>query len=246
MIKQLPKPVFTALAIATLGASANVAFAQTTDIVIKDMNRGPVPYVIDQRGVVARSGTGLCWRTGFWTPELAAKYSEAGCACDKDLLPKEVCEPPPPPKPAEPAPPPPPAPKPAAEKVTLAADFLFDFDKAVLKPEGQKALDDVVGKAQGMKLETIISVGYTDYIGSDKYNQKLSERRAEAVKSYMVSKGIEANRIYTEGKGEANPVTAGKCDTVKGPRNRTNKKLIECLQPDRRVQIEVIGTREPK
>jgi 2-polyprenyl-3-methyl-5-hydroxy-6-metoxy-1,4-benzoquinol methylase/outer membrane protein OmpA-like peptidoglycan-associated protein len=94
---------------------------------------------------------------------------------------------------------------PAATKVTYAADAFFDFDKAVLKPEGKAKLDDLVGKIKGINLEVIIAVGHTDSVGSDAYNQKLSVRRAEAVKAYLVSKGIEKNRVYTEGKGEKQP-----------------------------------------
>jgi OOP family OmpA-OmpF porin len=187
-------------------------------------------YVIDQRDVVALSGFGLCWRTGYWTPAAAAK-DPAGCQCDKDLLPKEVCEPP---KPAAPVA----APKPAGEKITIAADALFDFDKATLRPEGKAKLDELVSKAGAIKLEVILVVGHTDRIGSDAYNQKLSERRAAAVKSYLVGKGIEANRVYTEGKGEKQPVTGDKC---KG--NVATKALKECLQPDRRADIEIIGTK---
>ncbi len=189
-------------------------------------------YVIDQRGEVATSGAGLCWRTSFWTPAAAAK-DPAGCKCDKDLLPKEVCEP----KAAAPKA----APKPAAfgEKVTIAADALFDFNKATLRPEGKAKLDDVVGKAKQLNLEVIIAVGHADRIGSAAYNQKLSEKRAASVKDYLVSKGIPANRVYTEGKGSKQPVTKpGQC---KGPKS---KKVIECLQPDRRVDIELIGTKK--
>lgn len=233
MIKQLSKPVLAFAAIATLGLAASAAVAQSTDIVIPEAKRAMTPYGIDARGVIARSGTGLCWRSGSWTPAAAAAVPEAGCACDKDLLPKEVCEPP---KVAE-------APKegakPAAEKVTVAADALFDFNKATLRPAGKAKLDEVVAKAKDIKLEVIIAVGHTDRIGSDSYNQKLSERRAEAVKAYVVAKGIEANRVYTEGKGEKQPkTTPGDC-----PGNKKTKKLIECLQPDRRVEIELIGTK---
>lgn len=235
MIKQLSKHVLMATTATTLALGASSAFAQQFPDIKADM-KGVIPYVIDSRGVVARNSTGLCWRTGYWTPQLAAQFPEMGCKCDKDLLPKEVCEPPAPP-PAAPAPEA--APKPAAEKVTLAADALFDFDKAVLRPEGRAKLDDVVGKLPSIKLEVIIAVGHTDRLGSDKYNQKLSERRAEAVKAYLVSKGVEPNRVYTEGKGEKQPVTGDKC---KG--NRPTKGLIQCLQPDRRVEIEIIGTKE--
>jgi len=133
------------------------------------------------------------------------------------------------------------APKPAASKVTLAADTLFDFNKATLRAEGKAKLDEVVAKVKDIKLEVIIAVGHADRFGTDKYNQKLSEKRAEAVKAYLVSKGIEPNRVYTEGKGKKQPVTKpGQCKGAK------SKKVIACLQPDRRVDIEVIGTTQPK
>jgi OmpA-OmpF porin, OOP family len=193
-------------------------------------------YVIDQRDVVAKSGTGLCWRTGYWTPAGAAA-DKAGCECDRDLLPKATCEGKPAVTPTAPAAPVA-APKPTGEKITVAADALFDFNKAVLRPEGQAKLDELVAKAAAIKLEVILAVGHTDRIGGAAYNQTLSEKRAAAVKEYLVAKGIEANRVYTEGKGKTQPVTG---DTCKG--NAKTKALIDCLQPDRRVDIEVIGTK---
>lgn len=190
-------------------------------------------YVIDQRDVVAKSGFGLCWRTGYWTPAAAAA-DKAGCECDKDLIPADVCAG----KAATAAAPAAAAgPKPAGEKITIAADALFDFDKAVLRPEGKAKLDELAGKAGQLNLEVILAVGHTDRLGGAAYNQKLSEKRAAAVKEYLVAKGIEANRVYTEGKGKSQPVTG---DTCKG--NRKTKALIDCLQPDRRVDIELIGT----
>jgi len=194
-------------------------------------------YAIDQRDVVVKSGFGLCWRDGYWTPAAAAK-DKAGCECDKDLLPAEACAPAAPAGPA--AAPAAPAAKTGivGEKITVAADALFDFNKAVLRPEGKAKLDDVAAKAKAIKLEVILAVGHTDRIGGDAYNQKLSEKRAAAVKSYLVAKGIEANRVYTEGKGEKQPKTGNTC---KG--DKKSKALIDCLQPDRRVDIEVIGTK---
>ena len=131
---------------------------------------------------------------------------------------------------------------PVGEKVKLAADTLFEFNKAVLLPAGKSKLDDLAAKSKDMKLEVILAVGHTDRIGGDAYNQKLSEKRAAAVKTYLVGKGVEANRVYTEGKGEKQPVTTGKCNNL-GKDSGKNKKLVECLQPDRRVEIEVIGTK---
>ena len=206
---------------ALLGMSAAV-LAQTPGIDPK----GDVGYLIDSRDNVVKSGAGSCWRTGYWTPAMAV------AECDPELVKKE-------------APPAAPAathatPKPAAQKVTLAADTLFDFDKATLRPEGKAALDELLAKIKDIKLEVIIAVGHADRFGSDKYNQKLSEKRAESVKAYLVSKGMEPNRVYTEGKGKKQPVTKpGEC---KGPKS---KKVIACLQPDRRVEIEVIGTTQP-
>ena len=219
------KVITTLLASIGLFAAAGAAQAQTA---------GERVYVIDQRGEVAMSGAGLCWRTGFWTPAAAAK-DPAGCKCDKDLLPKEVCEPA---VIAKAAPAAGPSAKPSADKITVAADALFDFDKATLRPAGKQKLDEVVAKSKQIKLEVIIAVGHTDRFGSDAYNQKLSEKRAAAVKAYLVSKGVEANRVYTEGKGKKNPVT--KPDQCPGAKS---KKVIECLQPDRRVDIELIGTK---
>ncbi len=200
-----------------------------------------VPYVIDQRNAIVKDPYGLCWRTGYWTP------AQATCECDKDLLPREKCEPPAPKPAAAPAPAPakpaPVAPKPVQEKVTLAADVLFDFDKAVIRPEGAAKLDDLVSKIKPIALEVIIAIGHTDRIGSKEYNQKLSVRRAEAVKAYLVSKGIEPNRIYTEGKGLTQPVKDCPNPSAKGP-VKTFQELIACLQPNRRVEIEVVGTRK--
>ncbi len=223
MIKLVTKNVLLAALIAGSGA----AQALTPGV---DMN-GTVGYVIDQRGDVAKSGFGLCWRTGYWTPAMAI------AECDPDLAPKAAAPAAPAAAPAA-TPAAAAAPKPAAKKVTLAADALFDFDKATLRPEGKGKLDKLVADAKSIKLEVIIAVGHADRLGKDAYNQKLSERRAAAVKDYLVSKGIEANRVYAEGKGEKQPVTAGKC----GKSEKKTKQLVDCLQPDRRVDIEVIGT----
>ncbi|HLA34253.1 MAG TPA: OmpA family protein [Rhodocyclaceae bacterium] len=212
---------------ALLGVSVS-ALAQTPGIDLK----GTVGYVIDQRGYVAKSGTGLCWRTGYWTPAMAI------AECDPDLVPKESKPKIAQPTPAVTPPPPIPAPKPAAQKITMAADALFDFNKATLRDEGKAKLDKLVTDVKGLKLEVIIAVGHADRFGSDAYNQKLSEKRAESVKAYLVGKGVEANRVYSEGKGKKQPVT--KPDQCKGPKS---KKTVDCLQPDRRVEIEVIGTK---
>jgi OOP family OmpA-OmpF porin len=142
--------------------------------------------------------------------------------------PAPAAAPAPAPAPAAPATPPPPA----AVKVTYAADTFFDFDKSVIKPEAKAKLDDLAEKVKGINLEVIIAVGHADSIGTDEYNQKLSVRRAEAVKAYLTSKGIDKNRVYTEGKGEKQPVAD----------NRTSEGRAK----NRRVEIEVVGTRPNK
>ena len=131
-----------------------------------------------------------------------------------------------------PMPAPAPAPVPVSEKVSFAAEALFDFDKSVVKPEGKAALDDLLNKLQGMNTEVMVTVGHTDSVGSDAYNQKLSLRRAEAVKAYIVSKGIETSRVYTEGKGETQPVA--------------ENNSAEGRAKNRRVTVEVVGTRTAK
>ncbi|OWT70268.1 MULTISPECIES: outer membrane protein OmpA [Alcaligenaceae] len=161
-------------------------------------------------GNVWKNGTNeLCWRDAFWTPATGVP----GC----DGVPVAQA--------AKPA-----APTPMASKVVFNADTFFDFDKATLKPEGRQLLDQVATQARSIDLETIIAVGHTDSIGTVAYNQKLSERRAAAVKSYLVSKGIDPNRIYTEGKGKSQPVAT----------NKTKEGRAQ----NRRVEIEIVGTRK--
>jgi OOP family OmpA-OmpF porin len=211
-MNKLVKLVFAATAVVAISASAQENIQAKTPT---------SAYVQDSRGVIVRDPFGLCWRTGYWTP------ADAVPGCDG-----EIAKPAPAPAPVVAAPAPMPAPAPPApvsEKVTFAADAFFDFDKSVLKPEGKAKLDDLASKLQGMNLEVIIAVGHTDSIGTDAYNQKLSVRRAEAVKGYLVSKGIEANRVYTEGKGEKQPVA--------------DNKTAAGRAKNRRVEIEVVGTR---
>ena len=230
-------------------------------VLAQTVNPNNPGYVIGASGSqIVKSGTNLCWRTGSFTP------ANAIAGCDDDLLPKvappapapapaptPAAAPAPAPAPVQPkaaevapkaAPPAPavvapvpvpaaaPSPRPTSEKVSFASDTFFDFDKTVVKPEGKAKLDALIGQIKGIALEVVIAVGHTDSVGSDKYNDRLSQRRADSVKAYLVSKGIEPNRIYTEGKGEKQPVASN--------------KTKEGRAKNRRVEIEVVGTRPTK
>ncbi|MBS0969808.1 porin OmpA [Chimaeribacter arupi] len=144
---------------------------------------------------------------------------------------------------AAPAPAPTPAPAPVVEtkRFTLKSDVLFNFNKSTLKGEGQQALDQLYTQLSSMdpKDGSVVVLGFSDRIGSDQYNQKLSEQRAQSVVDYLVSKGIPADKISARGMGETQPVTGSTCDSVKG-----RAALINCLAPDRRVEIEVKGIKD--
>ncbi len=189
-------------------------------------------YWIDTRGNVVRNNYNECWHTGYWTPAMAI------AECDPNLVKKDE----PKPKAAE-AKTPAAAPAAAPEKaafvpITLQSGALFDFDKSVIRADGKKKLDDeVVGKMKEYpQVGAILVTGHADRIGGDTYNQKLSQRRADAVKDYLVGQGVEAKRIETAAKGESEPVVS--CDNVKGAASGKNMKLVECLQPNRRVVVE--------
>ncbi|BBE09927.1 OmpA-OmpF porin, OOP family [Mycoavidus cysteinexigens] len=158
----------------------------------------------------------LCWRSATWTP------TTANPKCDGALVVQATETPPV-------------VPQITSQKVTYQADTLFDFDKAVLKASGKAELDTLVHKVQSLNLEVIVATGHTDKIGKDGYNDQLSMKRAQAVKTYLASQGVDANRIYTEAKGKRNPV-------VTDCHQKKRKDLIECLAPNRRVEIEVVGT----
>ena len=200
-------------------AMAGGAFAQTAQTTVDNWRATD--------GTVWKNGTNeYCWRDNNWTPPTGVQ----GCDGVPAPAPAPAPAAAPAPAPAAPTPAPVVVPvAPATEKVSFAADAFFDFDKAVLKPEGKAKLDDLADKVKGITLEVIIAVGHTDSVGSDAYNQKLSEKRSEAVKAYLTSKGIEASRVYTEGKGEKQPVA--------------DNKSADGRAKNRRVEIEVVGTR---
>jgi OOP family OmpA-OmpF porin len=185
-------------------------------------------------GNVWKNGTReLCWRDNFWTPATAVADCDGALKPVVAAAPAPVAPAPVAPAPVAPAPAPAPAapiaPVPSSEKVTYAADAFFDFNKADLKQEAKSKLDDLVSKTKEINLEVIIAVGHTDSIGGDAYNDKLSVKRAESIKTYLTSKGVEANRVYTEGKGKKQPVA--------------DNKTAEGRAKNRRVEIEVVGTR---
>lgn len=226
--KQLGLAIACALA---LGFVSNAARSET---LIADK-----AYLTESRGGVVMNNYGECWHSDFGPPSISP-------ACNPNYVPAPVALVAAAPQ-AEVAPAPAPAPAPVAVvqpkpravvRVTLDADMLFDFDKANLRAEGAVALDDFIRQSKDISPETMMAVGHADRLGSDAYNQRLSEQRVQSVKAYMLSKGITSNYIHTEGKGETQPVTkAGECDGAK------STKVIACLQPDRRVDLEVIGTR---
>lgn len=228
-----------ALVGAALIAASFAAQAQVKDVVVD--GKGEVPYAIDARNTVARSGTGLCWRTGFFSPAAAgaamAGEFPAGCACDSDLVPKEKCTAPMAQAPAA-APAPAPAPAPAVKKVTLSAKALFGFNKANLTPAGKAEIDkEVIAKLPQVAGGNLITVsGHTDRLGSQQYNQALSEQRAMAVRNYLVEKGVSADMIDAVGYGKTQPVGGVNCADSLG-----RAKLIECLAPHRRVEVEIKG-----
>lgn len=203
-------------------------------------------YASDSRGGVVKDAYNLCWRTGYWTPALAIED------CDAHLVPKPkpVAAPAPPPPPAPvvkpaPAPPPPPpvakpapppAPKPCSFTARLSADAAFDFGSATLKPAARAQIDkDVIERLGTCARIDVINVnGHTDRIGDAIANQRLSERRAEAVRDYLISKGADRNSIEVYGFGKTLPIKS--C-----PDTKDRKALVECLAPNRRVEIDVKG-----
>ena len=233
------------LASATLLMLAGLsAMAQSKDIVVDP--KGEIPYAIDQRNVVVKSGADLCWRTGSWTPG-AATEAKAGelpiaCECDKDVVGADKCAP----ASARAASTPaattpvtaavPAAPKKCDFSVTLSADDAFAFNKATLSKSAKATLDNtVLAKLDTCAtVNTVIINGHTDRLGSQSYNQKLSEKRADAVQSYLASKGLKAENMDTMGSGKTQPIKS--CDDKLG-----RKKLIECLAPNRRVTVDVKG-----
>lgn len=207
-------------------------------------------YVNSPEGVNVRNPYGQCWRAGYWTPAMA---SEPCDAVARASVPPPVVAAAPQPEPApapqarpEPAPlvqAAPEPPRPVLQKVTLSTDVLFEFNKAELRESGKQKLDEIAEGLKDAKVDEILAIGHADRIASEEYNRKLSEDRAQAVKTYLAQKGFGEDKVRIEGRGEQQPVTGEDCAKM-GPERASNKKLVNCLQPDRRVEIEVFGTRE--
>jgi len=200
---------FAATTITGVAGAQQVRAVADPAVIAQNLGSGENNWV-NVSGLPWLNGTSeLCWRNAFWTPETGLP------GCDGTIIAQ--------------APAPAPAPAPVAEKVVYDADTFFDFDKTEIKPDGRQMLDELVRQVNQLDLEVILAVGHTDSIGTEQYNQGLSERRAQAVKTYLVNRGIDPNRIYTEGKGELEPVAS----------NATREGRAQ----NRRVEIEVVGTR---
>ncbi len=205
---------------------AGVEYAFTDALAMRaEYERYRINDGLRNKGDVDFVSVGLLYRFGAKTPTRAPVVAVAAPIA---VAPAPVVVPPPPP----PAPP-----KPG--KVTLSADALFDFDRATIKREGTASLERAAAELRGAQVDRVTVVGHTDRLGPRAHNLALSARRAESVKAYLVSSGVPADRIVTNGVDGANPVTAP--DQCKG--SRATPKLIACLQPDRRVEIEFVVTK---
>ena len=186
------------------------------------------PNVQDSSGAAVKDGSGACVvSSGQNLPECSPVKAPAAPA---PAAPARPAAPAAPSAPAAPAPAARPAPASVRQAIVIQADALFDFDKSVVRPDGKRSIDEALEKVRGTDLEMVIATGHTDSVGTEAYNQKLSERRAQAVKDYLVSKGVPASKITTIGKGESQPVA-------------TNKTK-EGRQKNRRVDIEFKGVRK--
>jgi OOP family OmpA-OmpF porin len=217
----------TALAVAcalALGIFSVTANAQIPDI----SNINQKALVVDARGAAVMSGFGECWHTGYgpapsWT---------AGCGGVAPVAVAQYVAPAPAPVVVAAVK------QPIYEKVAFDANVLFDSDKSALRPAGRDTLDAFAAKIRGLESQSILAIGYADRMGTDAHNQVLSQQRVDAVKDYLVGKGIAANRVQTSAKGESQPTTLlGDCKDANNPTN------VACMQPDRHVFIEVSGTR---
>jgi OOP family OmpA-OmpF porin len=232
-------PAILAVACAmALGLFAATASAQ------RDANESAL--LLDTRGAPVMNASGLCWHTGFGPAPLWT----AGCHAERPVPVAQYIAPvappvaAPAPRAAAPAPAPAPviiaaaAPLPVLEKVAFEANVLFDSNRSALTPAGRSTLDAFVGKIRGLDTQSVMAIGYADRMGSEASNQILSEERVNSVKSYLVAKGLAADRVRTRSWGETRPSTsAAEC------MDANNAKNVACMQPDRHVFIEISGAR---
>ena len=216
----------TALAAAcalALGVFSTTANAQITDIANIDNKQ----LIVDSRGAVVMSGFGQCWHTGYgpapsWT---------AACGGLRPVAVAPTVAPAPVAMAAAAA-------LPVTEKVTFDANILFDSDKSAIRPAGRDKLDQFITNTRGLESQSIMAVGYADRMGTGASNQALSQQRVDAVKAYLVGKGVASDRVQTSARGETQPTTLpAEC------KDANNAKNVACMQPDRHVFIEVSGTR---
>jgi len=217
-----------------LAAACALALGVLSGTAVAQVQPDEKALVTDTRGIHVTSGSGLCVRSAFGPPPAWTEGCHAAVPVARYVAPAPT------PTAAAPvvvaA-----AALPVYEKVVVDANVLFDSDKSALRPASRDTLDQFVGNIKGLESQSMMAVGYADRMGSDASNQALSQQRADAVKTYLVSKGIAADRVQTSAKGETQPSTAqGEC------KDANNAKNIACLQPDRRVFIEVSGTRVAK
>lgn len=189
---------------------------------------GPTPgYLVNAEGRVVVSASGFCVRTGQWTPALAIEQCDPelarrnGVRLQSRAAPRTVS--------------PGTAAAPAPQLVSYSVEALFDFDQSDLSSEGRRILDQLAQKIATTDFDVIVATGHADRLGSQQYNDELSRRRSEAVKSYLVARGVPPGRIQTRAVGELAPETRPE-DCV-GARS----ELIDCLQRDRRVEVEATG-----
>lgn len=232
---------YKSLLVGLLSSALTLVLANTYNA--QAANKSPRGYWVDSSGNIVHSGTGLCVRTGTWVPAdavvpgcdgvplqsaEAAKENKTAPASAQTTSSDPVMEPA--------------ASKseetskaavvpPSIAKVSLTTDTSFGFDKATLRPEGMDRLKKLQAELQNAKVDSIIATGHTDSIGKASYNKKLSLRRAQAVKDYLVSLGLPSERIFIDGKGATQPVAS----------NKTSQGRAR----NRRVDVEVIGTKAP-
>ena len=227
---------------ATLAVACAVALGifSAANAQVRDENE--TALLLDTRGAPVMNATGLCWHTAYGPPPMwtSGCHAEGPAPVAQDVT--AVAQPT-----ATVALVPKPAPVvaaataallPAYEKVAFEADILFDSNKSALTAAGRTTLDAFVGELGGLDTQPVRAIGYADRMGSEALNQILSEERVDAVKSYLVKKGVAADRVRTSAWGKARPSTAaGDCKGANNPKN------VACMQPDRRVFIEISGSR---